>query len=179
MATVSAKVYEHHKKSDGTYNVKICVYHKGERKFLDTNHYVVQKQLTKTKKIKDTFVLDKLNEQLKEYRKAISDLDAMLENFTAESLRDYLKDKDEDVEFIQFCREHIDRLKTDGRTGTAKNHSAICNSLVDYFKRQKVSIKEINSNMLLSYERFLKSDRIMTRFNQYHTTQILDNCINV
>jgi hypothetical protein len=42
MATVSAKVYEHHKKSDGTYNVKICVYHKGERKFLDTNHYVVQ-----------------------------------------------------------------------------------------------------------------------------------------
>ncbi|WP_313157058.1 site-specific integrase [Sphingobacterium multivorum] len=167
MATVSAKVYEHHKKSDGTYNVKICVYHKGERKFLDTNHYVVQKQLTKTKKIKDTFVLDKLNEQLKEYRKAISDLDAMLENFTAESLRDYLKDKDEDVEFIQFCREHIEQLKLDGRSGTAKNHSAICNSLVDYFKRQKVSIKEINSNMLLSYERFLKSDRIMTRFNQF------------
>lgn len=26
MATVSAKVYEHHKKTDGTYNVKIC-YH--------------------------------------------------------------------------------------------------------------------------------------------------------
>lgn len=167
MATVSAKVYEHHKKSDGTYNVKICVYHKGERKFLDTNHYVVQKQLTKSKKIKDTFILDKLNEQLKEYRKAISDLDAMLENFTAESLRDYLKDKDEDVEFIQFCKEHINNLKTDGRTGTAKNHSAICNSLVDYFKRQKVSIKEINSNMLLSYERFLKSDRIMTRLNQF------------
>ncbi|TWI15507.1 site-specific integrase [Sphingobacterium siyangense] len=167
MATVSAKVYEHHKKSDGTYNVKICVYHKGERRFLDTNHYVVQKQLTKTKKIKDTFILDKLNEQLKEYRKAISDLDAMLENFTAESLRDYLKDRDEDVEFIQFCKEHINSLKTDGRTGTAKNHSAICNSLVDYFKRQKVSIKEINSNMLLSYERFLKSDRIMTRLNQF------------
>jgi len=32
MATVSAKVYEHHKKADGTYNVKIRVYHKEEKK---------------------------------------------------------------------------------------------------------------------------------------------------
>ena len=31
MATVSAKVFEHHKKADGTYNVKICVQHKSER----------------------------------------------------------------------------------------------------------------------------------------------------
>ncbi|MNK33906.1 hypothetical protein D3C87_524030 [compost metagenome] len=167
MATVSAKVYEHHKKSDGTYNVKICVYHKGERKFLDTNHYVVQKQLTKDKKIKDTFVLDKLNDQLREYRKAISELDGRLEYFTAEALKDYLKDMDEDVEFISFCREHIERLKADGRNGTAKNHTAICNSLVDYFKRHTVSIKEINSNMLFMYERFLQSDRTMTRINQF------------
>jgi len=35
MATVSAKVYEHHKKVDGTYNVKICVYHKGKRRHIE------------------------------------------------------------------------------------------------------------------------------------------------
>ena len=29
MATVSAKVFEHHKKADGTINVKIVIYHKG------------------------------------------------------------------------------------------------------------------------------------------------------
>lgn len=64
MATVSAKVYEHHKKSDGTYNVKICVYHKGERKFLDTNHYVVQKQLTKEKKINPAGVYLRLDQPI-------------------------------------------------------------------------------------------------------------------
>jgi hypothetical protein len=32
MATVSAKVFKHHQKSDGTFNVKICLYHKGVRK---------------------------------------------------------------------------------------------------------------------------------------------------
>ena len=43
MATVSAKVYEHHK---------------NERKFIDTTHYVVKKQLTKDYKIKDLTLSD-------------------------------------------------------------------------------------------------------------------------
>ena len=69
MATVSAKVFEHHKKADGTYNVKICVHHKNLRRYLDTNHYVVMKQLTKDYKIKDPFIADKVELQLREYRK--------------------------------------------------------------------------------------------------------------
>ena len=153
MATVSAKVYEHHKKADGTYNVKICVHHKSERKFIDTNHFVVKKQLTKDLKIKDPFIADKVEQQLRDYRKMISDLDDRLDYFTAESLRDYLRDKDEDVDFINFCTQHIERLKKEGRSGSAKNQAVIRNSLVDYFKRPSVSIKEINSNMLMAYER--------------------------
>jgi len=53
IATVSAKVFEHHKKADGTYNVKICVHHKDLRRYLDTNHFLVKKQLTKDYKIKE------------------------------------------------------------------------------------------------------------------------------
>ena len=168
MATVSAKVYAHHKKADDTYNVKICVYHKGERKFIDTTHYVVKKQLTKDLKIKDPFILEKVNDELKEHRKTISDLDDRLDYFTAESLRDYLRDKDEDVDFIKFCDKHIESLKKGGNKekGTAKNQNTVRNSLVDYFKRPSVSIKEINSNMLVTYERYLRSERTMTRYNQ-------------
>src|SRR5690606_6101236 len=47
-----------------------------------------------------------------------------------------------------------------------ENQSVIRNSLVDYFKRPSVSIKEINSNMLMTYERYLRSERTMTRYNQ-------------
>lgn len=166
MATVSAKVYEHHKKADGTYNVKICVHHKSERKFIDTNHFVVKKQLTKDFKIKDSFIADKVEQQLRDYRKMISDLDDRLDYFTATSLRDYLRDKDEDIDFIKFCTQHIERLKKEGRGGSAKNQAVIRNSLVDYFKRPSVSIKEINSNMLIAYERYLRSERTMTRYNQ-------------
>ncbi|GAA4780865.1 phage integrase SAM-like domain-containing protein [Olivibacter ginsenosidimutans] len=166
MATVSAKVFEHHKKSDGTYNVKICVHHKNLRRYLDTNHYVVKKQLTKDYKIKDPFIADKVEQQLRDYRKMISELDDRLDYFTADSLRDYLRDKDEDIDFIKFCTQHIERLKKEGRGGSAKNQSVIRNSLVDYFKRPSVSIKEINSNMLMTYERYLRSERKMTRYNQ-------------
>jgi len=166
MATVSAKVYEHHKKADGTYNVKICVHHKSERKFIDTVHFVVRKQLTKDNKVKDSFIADKVEQQLRDYRTMISELDDRLDYFTAESLRDYLRDKDEDIDFIKFCDQHIERLKKEGRTGTANNHRKIRNSLVDYFNRTSVSIKEINSNMLMAYERYMRSERTMTRINQ-------------
>lgn len=102
MATLIAKVYEHHNKTDGTYNVKICVHHKRERKFIDTNHHVVKKQLTKDFKIKDHFVVEKVDRQLREYRKIISELDDRLIYFTAESLRDFLRDKDEDIEMAEL-----------------------------------------------------------------------------
>src|SRR5690606_23274777 len=166
MATVSAKVYEHHKKADGTYNVKICVQHKSERKFIDTVHYVVRKQLTKDNKIKDPFIADKVEQQLRDYRKMISELDDRLDYFTAESLRDYLRDKDEDIDFIKFCDQHIERLRKEGRMGTANNHRKIRNSLVEYLNRSTITIKEINSNMLMAYERYLRSERTMTRINQ-------------
>ena len=166
MATVSAKVFEHHKKADGTYNVKICIHHKDQRKYLDTNHYVVKKQLTKENKVKAPFIADKVEQLLRDYRKMISELDDRLDYFTAESLRDYLRDKDEDIDFIKFCNLHIEHLRKEGRTGTANNHRKIRNSLVDYFNRTSVSIKEINSNMLMAYERYMRSERTMTRINQ-------------
>ncbi len=45
MATVGIKIHKHHKKADGTYNVKIRIAHKGEKKYIDTPHFVVDKQL--------------------------------------------------------------------------------------------------------------------------------------
>ena len=171
MATVSAKVYEHHIKVDGTYNVKIRVYQKGEKKFIDTPHFLSIKQLTKVKgkkefNIKDPFVLEIVDKKLKEYRKTISEIEDKLDFFTAESLRDYLKNKDEEIDFIKFCDNYIRQEKDDGRDGSAANHRAVRNHLVDFFKRERVSINEIHFNMLVQFERYLKSERTITRINQ-------------
>ncbi|WP_113663442.1 site-specific integrase [Pedobacter nanyangensis] len=165
MATVSAKVFEHHKKTDGTFNVKICVHHKAQRKYIDTVHYVVKKQLTTKMKIKDIFVNDLVEQQLRGYRKIISELGERLDFFTAETLKNYLCEIDDDVDFIKFCAEHMAQTVKEGRKATAHNFRLVRNSLIDYFKRESVSITEINSNMLIYYERFLRSERTMERPN--------------
>ncbi|RYE53936.1 MAG: recombinase, partial [Sphingobacteriales bacterium] len=166
MATVSAVVYEHHKKLDGTWNVKIRIHHKKERKLIDTPHYVTVRQLDENLQIKDKRILRLLENQLDDYRLAIGRLGSKLNFMTASELGNYLANEDKEVDFIAFCTQHIEQLKTDGRSGTACNHRAVRNSLMDYFRKDSLSITEINSNMLFAYERYLKTERTHIRVNQ-------------
>ncbi|MGZ3750876.1 MAG: hypothetical protein ACXVB0_09930 [Mucilaginibacter sp.] len=120
MATVGIKIFKHHKKADGTYNVKIRVTHKGANHYLDTAHFVSDKQLNKDYSIKDGFLNKILNGLLDDYRTAIDKLHEKLDLFTSESLRNFLKEKDEPVDFIKFSTNYINELKKEGRNGSAK-----------------------------------------------------------
>jgi len=170
MATVSAKVYEHHKKADGTTNVKIIVYHKNQRKHIDTTHFVSSKQLTADFEIKDKFLLRIIDNTLDNYRETISQLGAKLDFFTCEALRDHLRDKDKEIDFIDFCASHIAQLRKENREGTANTYRVVRNSLIDYFKRKLVSVNEITSGMLYQYEKFLRGERTLKRTNQLGKT---------
>ena len=101
MATVSAKVYEHHKKKDGTYNVKIIIYHQDDRKHIDTTHFVSKRQLTPDFEIKDKFLNKIIEDTLNDHRTTISTLGSKLKFFTCEELRDYLRDKDGESLFFK------------------------------------------------------------------------------
>jgi integrase len=166
--TVSAKIYEHHEKTDRTFNVKYVVYHKGERKFIDSPHYVSKRQINKDFGIKDKIVLKWLDETLDDYRVLISAVGSRLEFFTCEQLRDYLRDNNKDIDIIEFADEHIKFLKSEeqNREPYSRTFRKIRNSLLDYFGRSAISINEIHSNMLYSYEQFLKTTRKQTRINQ-------------
>lgn len=147
--------------------MKICVYHKQERKFIDTAHYLSKKQIDADFKIKDMFILELLEETLKGYRQAISNLGGKLEFFSCKELRDYSREKDDEIDFIKFCSQHIDQLRRENRNGTANNQRTVRNSLIDYFKRSSVAIIEINSNMFFTYDRYLRTERNLTRINQF------------
>jgi hypothetical protein len=107
-----------------------------------------------------------LDDTLTDYRKTIGDLAPKLDFFTCDDLKAYLINKDKEVDFIAFCAQHIASLRKAKRDGTADNHRAVRNSLIDYFKKQSVSILEINSGMLFAYEKSLQTDRTMVRINQ-------------
>jgi len=166
MATVCSKVFKHHQKTDGTYNVKIRVFHKNEPKWIDTTHYVTDKQLSKKMTIKDPFINNLINKTVDEYRLEIGKLGQRLQFFTCENLRDYLETHNQEIDFIKFCDDHIKQLIADNREGTAANHATVKNSLIDFFRREKVSIMEIDSITIKSFDRFLRGKREITRLNQ-------------
>jgi hypothetical protein len=151
MATVSVKVYEHHQKDDGTFNVKIVVYHNQQRKFLETPHYVSKRQLNSNFEVKDRLLLIKINELLDSYREVISDLGPKIDFFSRGELRDYLESKDREIDIIGFANDHIELLKRQGREPYSRSFRAVKNSLIDYFKRSSASITEVNSSMLHAY----------------------------
>ncbi|WP_091212568.1 site-specific integrase [Mucilaginibacter gossypiicola] len=166
MATICAMVLKHHLKNDGTYNVKIRITHKKEKRYIDTEHFVTAKQLSKSLTIKDPFINRVVNLKIDEYRLAISSISEKLDFFDAEALRSFLLKNNKEIDFIEFCDEYIVNLKKVGRGPTAANHTTVRNSLVDYFGRNRISIVEITVNMLRTYEQFLRGSRKIARINQ-------------
>jgi hypothetical protein len=173
MATVDAVVLSHHRKADGTYNVKFRVSHKGIKRYIDTEHFVSDRQLDRKGKIKDTFLLRILDRTLDTFRDLISELDAKVEFFTTETLKDYLLEQTGDVDFIRFCNRLIAQLEKEaevpgesGKGSTAGMYRTIRNSVCDFFGRQSVSINEITVEFLWSFERFLKGRRRVVRYDR-------------
>ncbi|MDT3404295.1 hypothetical protein [Mucilaginibacter terrae] len=110
MATVSAKILKHHKKTDGTFNVKICISHKRDRSFIDTEFYVTEKQLKKDRSIRDQFILSCVNKSLDTYRRAICDNDELIGRMTASDIKDFLLKKDKKIDFLNYSDQHIKLL---------------------------------------------------------------------
>lgn len=174
MATVDAKIYIHHYKNDGTCNVKIRVYHRNQHRFIDTPHYLCDKQLKKHPEnkgeflIKDPFIKKLVNTEVDQYRLAISNLGSRLKLFSPDDLKSFLMQSDESIDFIQFCDRFISDLKELGRSKSAANFNTVKNSLVDFFNRKKVFVNEINIDMLSDWEHYLRKKRTITRLNQFN-----------
>src|SRR5690606_30973040 len=139
MATVDAVVLSHHRKADGTYNVKFRVSHKGIKRYIDTEHFVSDRQLDRKGKIRDTFLLRILDRTLDTYRDLISELDTKVEFFTVGTLKDYLLEQTGDVDFIRFCDRLITQLEEEaksadekGKGTTAGMYRTIRNSVADF-----------------------------------------------
>ncbi|WP_231464639.1 phage integrase SAM-like domain-containing protein [Pedobacter sp. Leaf132] len=175
MSTFKALVFEHHKKQDNTWNVKIRLTHKRVIRYLDTPIFIVKSQMNRKFEIKDDYVLELTNEIVKNYREAVASLKMEIFSMTADEVKSFLEKKfetkqsenDSKVDFIQFARTHIAKIKKAGRDSKAMTYNAIVNSIEDYFKKSSVDISEINYKFLIGWESFLKSERTMERKNQH------------
>lgn len=148
---------------DGTYNVNIRIKHKNRACYLPTHHFVCDEQLSPDLTLKDPSVYNQLHNRVQIYRAAIGRLGNTLDFHSASDLKEYLLHLDRDVDFIKFSTEYIDNLLNAGRKGSARTLKTVVYSLIDYFKRDKISAFEINERELIRYERYLRSERVITR----------------
>ena len=69
MATIQYVILKHHKKQDGTFNIKFRLTHKGKQVYHSSVYFVNQNQLKKDYTLKDYKLLDAVNADLAELRR--------------------------------------------------------------------------------------------------------------
>jgi len=169
MATIKEVVLKHHKKEDGTYNIKYRLTHNRKITYINTNHFAGEKQLKKDFTVKDKFLLSVISTDIAKYRMKLLELDSLLIHFGVKELANRLIQQDENsvIDIIAFAKQYVGELVAEGRKGTAYPMLTVANSLCDYFGSQKVEIDRINSIMLPDYERYLRKERKFKRKNQF------------
>lgn len=162
--TFKAVVYAHHKKEDGTYNVKIRVTHNRVKRHISTNIFVTATQLTRGLKIKDAAVNDQLKKQIEQYQRIAASIPAArAQVMTADEILAYINGYEKQhgtfrLDFIQFGRDVANEMRAAGREGTAKYYDSGITALIRFLERDHLDISEITVKLLEDFCNFLKNE---------------------
>ena len=147
MATFKAEVQKQRK--DGTFAVKIILTHKRKLKRLSTGIYITKNDMTRSGKIKNQAVLDKIEDLIREYRKKANSLSIAIEDMPIDRLSDILCEKKKDyIDFIEVFNEYIERNTS--KKGI-RNYRSALNSLIRFIGRDRLDIAEITASFLERY----------------------------
>ncbi|MDB5008524.1 MAG: transposase [Mucilaginibacter sp.] len=180
MITFNYVILKHHKKEDGTWNVKIRVTYNRASKYLPTNMFVTKDDLnTKKDKIANKTKLKKLTDVIDEYR-SIAENIGITSTLTTDRIIEFIKkalDKKEkaEVDFIAFANNIIAKRKKDAapkEDKTAIGYQTVVNSLQDFFRTDRILITDITARSLKRYEEYLKTERKITRVNRFGNMEV-------
>lgn len=175
MITFNCAILKHHKKEDGTWNIKIRVTYNRRSSYLPTNMFVSKDDLnTKKNKITNKTKLTKVNATIEEYRNIAEDI-AITSALDTAKIISFIKkaiDKKQkkEIDFIAFVKKVIEKRKKDamGKVDkTATGYQTVINSLQDFFKSEQVLINEIDARSLKRYQEYLQTERKVTRKDRF------------
>ena len=131
MATFSICVPDG-KRKDGTYSVKIRLYHNRQRVWMRTAYYIDAKEVTRGGKIKNQPVIDSCENNIREWRKYVVDLGIGAEVMSAAELADYLRSKTKDIHGFRLnFKEYMRKLAEKKSASTRHNYLVVASSLDD------------------------------------------------
>ena len=170
MATLKAIV--DHRKADGTYNVKIRLTHSRKSLYIPTELYVTERQLTRSKKIKDPYIISATNNIIDEMRSAIAALGISVEVMNCEQLRDAIRRKMSEgevfrLDFFEYAKQRIASFKDANR----RLHQASVNSLME-MSSEKLDINDINYTFIAKYRQHLEDKGVAANTIVTYLTKI-------
>lgn len=167
MATFKINVFKHQQRADKTFPVSIRVTWKRQSAYIKTEYNVTKKQLTRGYEVKDPFIVRELNNRIARLEKIkVQKLKSNIEFYSAKELAAFLAKQlktGDEICFTEFAEKYIKNLKP----GNKITFTATLNNLKDFTGKDKILISEITSQFLYSFERFLKTERKLTRLNQF------------
>lgn len=154
MATFKAEVYAHQKKQDGTWNIKIRVFHNGRKKYIPTSWYVTKEDLTRSLKLKNQSYIDLTDSLVKTYRKRCDVLGERLKGMTVDEVVNWVTGEGQeaaqpfDLDIVAYGRRIVARLRATGHEGNARSYEVALNNLVKFVGRESVSVKEVTARFI-------------------------------
>ena len=159
MATFAALVYEHQRKKDGTWNIKIRVTHARAKRYIATPWYVTKDDLTRTFKIKNRKYIDLTDSLIKQYRAKCDAVGVVLNSLSVDEVVELVTSENEqsrwNLDIADYMRAYADRLDATGHTGNAKTYRVAVNSLCRFLGRDSVSVSEVTVRLLTDWAEWI------------------------
>jgi len=89
-------------------------------------------------------------------------------DFTADMIIDIFKSSDNNDSFIVFANQLITELKIAGKRRTAETYSASVNSISRFHGNDDISFDDMNSNLIMRYESYLKSSGLCPNSTSFY-----------
>ncbi len=142
-------------RADGFYQVYIRVTHNRSTSYIKTDKMVTKNELTKTKEIKDLWVLQYCTKQILEYNERLNKKD--IEHWTAKEVTDYLVRGDDDICFSDYARNvHIPKMIDNGQERNARNYQLALQHMERFFGTNKVMFSHLTSTQVAKWIKSLE-----------------------
>ncbi len=168
MATFSVVVKTSDKKKDGTYNVKIRITHNRKSRYKSTPFFIPASEVSKTGKIKNQYVLDKVNEEIKVLRQKNNELGFSIADLDVDSVISLLERKNNNIDFVAFARRKAESIMNEkGRELTGKRYIYVLNTFIKFVGRDVIPFEMMKKSLILQYQQHLKKHRNQSTADSY------------
>lgn len=157
MATFKAVFLKHQKRRDETYPLLIRISNNHKTGYINTKWYVKESDFNESKILKNLRIRNLVDARILELTEEVKKRFGVCSLTGGDMIAECLKKQIvEDVDFIFHYRQFIQKMMADGRSvNSISNYKVSLNHLLDFVKKDSISIKLITVNFLKQFEAFL------------------------